>query len=384
MSGEESAVAELLMSADGNQWRDISPPVQSVDVEDHDRLTDKATIVLDDNTGVLADASFEGLEVRLTMGWQAEKAGIFEGEVTSARVVAAPGGQKIELTALDFTHRMSKHTPDPPMVWHNGEKLSDVLRGIVSRAEYRITPFQIEPTEDLTFDETKPLRQANVSDWQFVLDLAKRQNCLAFVEFDGKGASKFYFVPIAKVGSAEPFGELRYCRGTGELIEFDYERISAGALPLRSASTIDPVSGAVMTTPAPAPQPRPPVPAPATGRDKGLGDARRAALESLTELAAAADTRLTQPTKRVTGQAADPGAAAAKVVPDPTRVLGLSGRGVASGTVQLRAKSRVKISGVAPWAEGAWYVTKVNHVYTRERANNRTRSSYFSKFTATR
>lgn len=384
MSGEDSAVAELKMSADGKDWRDVSPPVQSVDVEDHDRLTDKATIVLDDNTGILADASFEGLEVQLTMGWQAEKATIFEGVVTGTRVIAAPGGQKIELTALDFTHRMSKHTPEPPMVWHNGELLSEVLKSIVERAGNRITVKQIEPTEDLRFDESHPLRQANINDWEFVLKLAERQNCLTFVEYDGKAASKFYFVPITKVGTAEPVGELRYCRGTGELIEFDYKRVSTGALPLRSASTIDPASGEVVTTPAPAEQPRPSVPAPATGRDKDMDAARRAALESLTELADAANKKLAQPTERAAGKAADPGAAAATVVPDPTRMLGLSGNGVASGTVWLRAKSRVKISGVAPWAEGAWYVTKVNHVYTRERANNGTRSSYFTKFTATR
>jgi hypothetical protein len=62
----------------------------------------------------------------------------------------------------------------------------------------------------------------------------------------------------------------------------------------------------------------------------------------------------------------------------------MSGHGVATGTVKLRAKSLVTIQGVAPWAEGDWYVTKVNHVYTRERINNRTRSSYYTKFTATR
>lgn len=382
--GDDSAVAELSVSADGQDWRDVSPPIVSVDIEDHDRLTDKATVVLDDNTGVLADVSFEGVEVRLTLGWQAEKATIFEGVVTGSRVIAAPGGQQIELTALDFTSRMSRHTPEPPMVWHSNETLKDVLTSIVGRTEYGITPFQIEPTDNLTYDDIHQLRQANVNDWEFVLGLAGRQNCLTFLEFDGTDASKFYFVPIAKVGTAEPIGELRYCRGTGELIEFDYERVSSGALPARSVSTIDPSSGQVVTPPVPAPADRPALPAPATGRDPALGPSRRAALESLAELVAVTNAQLKRPTERVAGQAADPTAAAAQVVPDPTRALGFSGRGVASGTVKLRAKSRVTISGIAPWAEGVWYVTKVNHVYTRERINNRTRSSYYSKFTATR
>ncbi|WP_432949912.1 hypothetical protein ACQPXM_17710 [Kribbella sp. CA-253562] len=382
--GDETAVAELWMSVDGKDWRDVSSPVQSVDVEDHDRLTDKATVVLDDNTGVLADASFEGLEVRITLGWKAQRAKIFEGVVSAARVIAAPGGQRIELTALDFTHRMSKHTPTEPVVWNRGETLTKVLTDIVTRAEYRIKVGQIEPTEELTFDKTRALRQANVNDWAFVLDLAERQNCLAFLEFDGKNTSEFFFVPIEKVGTAKPVGTLSYCRGMGDLVEFDFERISSGALPTRSASTIDPASGAVVDAPAAPPAPRPELPAPGTGRDPGLGADRRAALESLTELAAAADAKLAAPTERVAGAVADPGAAKAKIVPDPTRRLGFSGRGVATGNVLLRAKSRVSISGISAWAAGDWYLTKVNHVYRRERSEHRSRASYFTKFAATR
>ncbi|MEV0248484.1 hypothetical protein AB0H76_17935 [Nocardia sp. NPDC050712] len=381
---EDTAIALLAMSADGKDWRDVSPPVASVDVEDHDRLTDKATVILDDNTGVLADASFEGLELRLTLGWQAHPAMIFEGVVSAARVIAAPGGQRIELTALDFTHRMSKHTPAEPKVWNNGETLEQVLTEIVSRAEYRITPLQIEPTENTTFSKTDPLRQANVNDWAFVLGLAERQNCLAFLEFDGKNTSHFYFVPIEKVGTAAPIGALSYCRGMGDLVEFDFERIAAGALPARAAATIDPLSGAVVDAPAPAPAPRPQLPAPGSGRDPDLGKSRTAALEALTELAAAAAAKLPAPTHRVIGTIADPGAAKATIVRDPTRALGFAGRGVATGNVLLRAKSRVSISGISAWAAGDWYLTKVNHVYRRERSENRGRASYYTKFAATR
>ena len=83
--GDESAVAVLRVSADGATWVDVSAPVQSVDVEDHDRLTDKVVIVFDDNTGLLADASVEGLRVRVGMGWQAEQATVFVHD-------AYPGG----------------------------------------------------------------------------------------------------------------------------------------------------------------------------------------------------------------------------------------------------------------------------------------------------
>ena len=381
---DEAAVAELLVSADGSDWRDVSSPLQSVDVEDHDRLTDKATIVLDDNTGLLADASFEGLEIRVALGWQAEKETIFEGEVTGARVVAHPGGQRVELTALDFTFRMTRRAFTPED-WLPGERLSEVLKRIANRSDYGTKDKQIEPVDDVKRDERRLRGRPNVNEWEFVLDQAQKQGCLAFVEFDGTDTSYFSFVPLQSVARSKPLGTLRYCRGIGELVEFAYERISSGALPARATSSLDPVTGKPVQQTAPPSPPRPQVPPPATRRVRDLGPGARQAIEALTELGAAADAQLEQPAERVAGQpAASEQDAATGVTPDPTRVLGYLGHGVATGTTKLRAKSMVSIFGIAPWAAGDWYVTKVNHVYTRERVNNRTRSSYFSKFTATR
>ena len=382
---DEAAVAELHVSADGSDWRDVSAPLQSLDVEDHDRLTDKATIVLDDNTGLLGDASFEGLEVRLTLGWGPDdKETIFEGVVTSARVIAHPGGQRVEMTALDFTYRMTRRAFNPAE-WAPGERLSEVLKRIAGRAEYGVKEKQIEPADDLKRTERTLIGSPNVNEWEFVLKQAEAQGCLAFVEFDGKETSNFYFVPLQTVARADPIGTLRYCRGSGDLIEFSYERISSGALPAKSASSLDPVTGKPVQQPAAEPPPRPPVPPPATRRERGLGDGPRKALEALTELGAAADAQLKQPVERVAGKpAVAEQSAAVTIEPDPTRVVGYLGHGVATGTTKLRAKSKVTIFGIAPWASGDWYVTKVNHVYSRERVNNRTRASYFSKFVATR
>ena len=88
-AGDQAAYARLCVSADGRRWADVSPPVARIEVEDHEYLTDQATIVLDDHVGLLADASFEHLRVRVTMGWQAQRAEIFEGEVASARPISS-------------------------------------------------------------------------------------------------------------------------------------------------------------------------------------------------------------------------------------------------------------------------------------------------------
>jgi hypothetical protein len=384
---DEAAIGELWVSVDLRDWREVSGPLQSIEVEDHDTLTDKATIVLDDHTGALAGVHFEGLYVRVALGWQARSASatIFEGQVTGHRVLAQVDGQKIELTALDFTYLMSRH-PYEPMEWKVGERPSEVLRRIAGRPDYHLTvqPGNVVPVDDAPLATERARRPAgNLNEWQFVLQEAQRQGCRTFVEFSEKTmTSTFFFVPVQRLAAAEPIGDLRYCRGIGELIQFDYERISSGATPVLSASSTDSATGDQVHQEGPPSPPPPPLPPPDT--DRNLSSGQRAAVEALTELSAAAAARAKPPQGRVTGQAGDPKAAAEKLKPDPTRQLGLQGRGTTVGNVQLRAKSRVRITGVAPWAEGEWYLSKVNHVYSRERVNNEYRSSYFSKITATR
>jgi len=382
VSGAPAVAATVLVSADGSDWRDVSAPVFAVNVEDDDRLTDKAVIRLDDSTGVLADAAFEGLELRVAFGDPDHQTYVFEGVVASSRVLATPGRQLVELTALDFTFRMSRRDYDPAE-WKPGETLGSVLARIVARPEYDLSPFQITPATDIVLDERRPARPANVNEWEFVLDQAERQGCLAFCEFDGTDTSNFYFTPLAKVVAAEPIGELHYGRGNANLIEFCYERSATTAAPLRSASTIDPVTGTARVSPSPTTVPRPPLPPPATDAVADLDPRRRTAIEALSDLAAAAAATLTRPTERVTGDTARTADELAYLrAPDPTSVLGFSGHGVASGTVALRAKSRVHISGVSGWAEGNWYVRRVNHVY--QRAVTATRPTYSTEFMATR
>ena len=142
---DEAAVAQVLVSADGTDWRDISSVITSVNVEDHEMLTDQALIVIDDSMGILAHASFEGLKVQTTLGWVAEKATIFEGDVTAAKAITQTEGSRVELTALDFSNRMSQRTPDPPMEWHSGETLTKVVESIVKRQEYGFKATEIRP-----------------------------------------------------------------------------------------------------------------------------------------------------------------------------------------------------------------------------------------------
>jgi hypothetical protein len=188
---------------------------------------------------------------------------------------------------------------------------------------------------------------------------------------------------VTKVVAAEPIGELHYGRAGGNLVEFCYERSMATATPLFAAATLDPVTGAPRSSPTVPKTPPPALPPAATARVPDLDRSRRTAVEALTDLAAVTAARLARPTERVSGNAARSAAELASAAgADPSAALGFHGRGTTVGTVALRAKSRVHISGVASWAEGDWYVRRVNHIYQRSATGSR--PTYSTDFIATR
>ncbi len=100
--------------------------------------------------------------------------------------------------------------------------------------------------------------------------------------------------------------------------------------------------------------------------------------------AAAVQPDVLRATDALTGMPSDPARAERRIQQDRTRVLGFAGDGVAMGTVFMRAKGAVEISGLATWAAGNWYVTQVNHLVQRAQVQDRTRLTYRIKFKATR
>jgi phage protein D len=386
-AGDQAAYAGLSVSADGRRWVDVSAPVARIDVEDNEYLTDQATIVLDDHVGLLADVSFEHLRVRITLGWQAQRAEIFEGEVASSRPITQRDGYRLELTALDLGDRLKRHTPEAH-AWHDGQGIKDVISEILAHTDGHgeppgLTLGKVEAPNDVRFTADRRLLQANISDLDFIQQLADNHDCRAFVEFDGTArVSKLHFLPIEQLATAEPLGVLDYCRGMGELTSFQAQRISAGSLVDHTSSDIDPTSGQEVTESSPQAAPRPPLPAPSVERRRGLTEGQRSSVEALAELATAVEAQQARDRQRVTTGTHEDTKRVIKE--DPRRKLGYSCRGEAVGTVMLRAKSRVTVSGVSPWAEGDWYVTKVNHVFTRLKTDLRTSTNFISRFEATR
>lgn len=364
----------------------VEGTVQSVIVEDDDRALDKVTLVLDDPHDSAREVFREGLRVQVDLGWGKEHAILFEGEIVSTKPVAQGAGvSRVNVQAYDLGYRLMKG-PDTPPLGGMG-KLSDIVRAVFTRAASGVEVGEIAPDPNPEFTEENPLRQGNDKDWQFLQKLAARYNCRAFVEYNA-GASKFYFLPVRRLLQAKPQGTLKYCRGLSQLIEFSYERIASAAAAQRSATVEDPLSGEVKSLAAPEPPAaEPPAPSDKTrARLESIGPTRAREYESAMEVTASAPGKPSAQVRRgaLTGLPSDPALAEALIQQDPTRVLGFLGRGEMVGNVLLRAKGRVTIEGIAPWAAGDWYVRQVRHVYTRAVQGQKDLSTYRTHFIVTR
>lgn len=338
---------------------DITADVRAVDVEDHDRLIDQATIVLNDPSMTAAEVPREGQHVLIELGWSSAHAVVFEGVVFRVHVQASgDGSQRITLTAFDLSYLLRCRPPQPAN--HVGT-LSSILRAIVTQVPADgITVGQIELDPDPEFTAATPLRQTNQTDWDFILQLADRYGCRAFVEYNG-GASKFYFIPTTRFLQNQPMGRLSYSGTSGRITRIEYDRLASAAAPARSAVASDAVTGeAPATQPAQATVEPPATPLPSTrARAPGGGTQLDQALQVTAE--AIHRPEQLRPVETVQGLPSDPDRAALLSRGDPTCALGLRARGTCSGVVTLRAKGRVELEGVAAWATGAWYVRRVNH-----------------------
>jgi hypothetical protein len=319
--------------------------------------------------------------VLISLGWTQQNALIFEGIVKGVKVDAMGTGQsRVTLTAYDLSYKMMQNkTKDRAFT---SGKLSDALQEIVGDY-FDIIVGKITIDPDPLFTPDSPWRKVSgKSDWDFIQEKAVDCNARAFVEVNDQ-LSQFYFVSEQSLLRGDPMGVLHYCPGgVGPLLEFSYQRVASGASPTASATVVDPDTGNPVTQEAEPPPPDRPIEVAAGATDQ--------VLQAATVMASApGQPKDARPKIVVPGLPPDVARAQQTVRQDPTRILGFSGNGTARGTIMLRAKGKVTISGLPPWAEGDWYVHKVNHVYTRIAVDDRQakatdRSTYRAKFSVTR
>jgi hypothetical protein len=391
MIADERAYAKVMIE----KQADLKDQVWSINVEDYDRAIDKATLVMDDPGSTNSDVLREGAFISIEMGWESERAAMFEGLITRVEASAAQGNRRVTLVAYDLSYKLQAiRDPDAK---HVGT-LDKILADLVKPSGIEIGKVQVEPMPELL--DSDNITQGDRTNWQMIQWFAQRYHARAFVEVNATdkdseevrkqgGKSRFYFLSEEALAAQEPMGRLLYCPGHGQLLDFSYKRVGSGASPSTSAMTGDPATGETVEQEAPPADPEPPpVPDERHAAQAGsvIGEARAKAYVAAHDVVASAPVKphMMRATDLASGQASDPVAVKETIKQDPTRLLGFSGDGVATGTVYMRAKGSVTIDGLATWAAGNWYVTRVNHILERTRVQDKDQLTYRIKFRVTR
>ena len=349
----------------GAQSVSLGDAVVRLEIEDHDRLVDEARVTLADSFDLAGAHLANGHAITIWLGWEGERVKMFTGTVVQigGEVGAGATSGGTTIVAHDLSARMQAANNN--FAAEPGEKLSDLVTRIASRHRGTIHMGEIECQPDPTFERANLPRQLARSDYEFLQDLARTWGARCFVEINDD-QPKFYFKSIQSLWAADPLGQLDLCRGRGAITSFRYERIAARATRQLVTAAIDPVSGATVrgdsgpTTP----------PAPAAGRlSSSVTEIEPGLARANDTLATATASAVAEPPPPATirGRSSDPARARSYVVVDPTQALGLKGEVRAVGHVELRAKGRVTLIGMAPWAEGDWWIKRVTHTFTPAR-----------------
>ena len=327
------------------QGRDVSASVLAVTVEDDDRLADKAELVYESRDGVRGVRRGPGAVRRARLGGRVGRALPRRDRASERRGDARAGASGRRVTALRPLDEDAPRGQDLPV--RRPGKVSrgdrDDRRSPTGRRSARSSASR---TPELT--PRTPLRQTNQTDLAFLQQLARRYGARAFVEVND-GRPQFYFLPERTMLAAPVAGRMKYCGGTGELRSFEYRRAAVEAPAEVKATAVDAKTAKPATAEAErrrrraghasttrcSPGWRSATRAREGGLQGGGGDGRR--------------RRRRQPDAQVrkgaaVGTPSDPERARLAARRDLTRLLGMTGEGVAVGTIHLRAKSRVELS----------------------------------------
>ena len=197
------------------QGRSLTDAVLDVEVEDHDRLSDRAVIELSDPGGMIASIVLPGHSIAVELGSGAATTTVFTGIVRGSTChTSAEYGDRISIEAFDRTWLLhqERRTED-----HVGS-INSIVTAIAQR--HALVIGQIEPDDEVQYPETNPYRQHDRTDLEAIQDLAERHRARTFVERND-GADRFYFIGTRRLLQAEPLATL-HAAPHGNLVEFRY------------------------------------------------------------------------------------------------------------------------------------------------------------------
>jgi phage protein D len=338
------------------QGQDVSDLVLRARVEESDTQADLATLVFGNSDLILSDVLGEGLSVEIDLGTTDEHGVVFRGSVTSLRAsFPLRGPAEVELQAIDTLIQLGLQPKTKR--WSN-TTLSEMVRE--TALGYGLLPGQIAPDEDVLISDDRPRQQVELTDLAFLRALAREYDCKLFVDHPA-GPDTLNFVSTKQLVGGAPISiTLAY---GGNVSDFQVEANVAAGDPKRRLVSTDPDTGETvqmerdlvgLTDLAWAPDP---------ARIAAAGAAATRAGALMTSFAPAYATLAAglRVAPRQAGAPARPSSQTADLGGDWARRLGMTGRGRAGGSVWLRPRKPVTLTGFGGRWSGAWYIARVRH-----------------------
>jgi phage protein D len=343
------------------EGQDVTPWVSSVQVMEDDRLADNVSLTVNDPRMIYADALMEGCRAEIDLGYNEpdQHALLLRALITKVELTYPDNGvPQVKIKGEDKSIEMG--IEEHKKLWTN-TTVNAIVRKIAEPYRFAGVVANLDPDPRIVREN-----QDAKTDLALLQDLAKRYQAKCFVELNENDEEVLYFIPdrrILHLNRADKL-VLRYRQGVGSnLMSFT---------PTFDASLIDRQKevhdlgqgGRRIKTPPP-----PPVEVFRWNLASDLSSrASRADLDRIDALFQAgqrarkklqqdlAKPKLTTGAVAPTQQQLDDTAGALE-----SRRLGMSASGTTVGSIFMRAKCNVSISGVHERFTGDWYVTSVTH-----------------------
>jgi hypothetical protein len=337
------------------EGEDLTDLAVRVAVEESDERADLARIVFGDSMLVLCDALHEGLSVEVELGRADEHAVVFRGVVTSVTAVFPPAGSPtVELVAHDSLILLSLRARTRR--WAN-TTVSSIVRRVA--LDHGLVAGRIDLRRDGSYPVERPLQQVAETDLALLERIARDHDAKLFVDHSGP-VDQLCLVSTAALESAEPID--RSLVFNASLSDFRAGFDAWAADPSEELVTTDP-DGERLALAERLLQPDDARWTPDATRIARLGEgAGRVA--AVIARGAGKRARLTDYWRvppRTAGVPARPAGDTAGNHGDLLRRRGQTGRGRAGGSIWLRPRARVEITGYGGRWSGVWTLTRVRH-----------------------
>lgn len=343
------------------EGQDVSAWVSSLQVVEDDRQADSVSLTLPDPRMAWADVLMEGCRAEVDVGYAepGQHALLLRATLTKVET-SYPDSGVPELTVRGEDKSIEMGLAERTVLWRD-TTVGGIVRRIAADHGFAGVEVGLSPDPAVTSEH-----QDGKTDLAFLQELARTYHATCFVELDDRDQEVLYFIPerrVVRIRRPETL-VLRYRQGPGSTLQSFSPAFDASYLDrLREVHDLDDEGQAVRS---PQQQPaevetwtlpadlRSRLSAADWGRAQALYDAGVRERRSLqTALASARPA----PGRVARGQAHLD--ASTDVL--ESRRLGMSARGTTTGTIWLRAKSAVVVTGVHERFAGEWYVTGVTH-----------------------